>query len=637
MNGKGTYFLVKFCNLDDSGVKALEEMLSEKTDFRRNQSVDWGVFSSRAILYEVNREQASVTLMLFDFSGRMNLPSAAELHDEISDGFNRLFEVEVAVISSEELARERPDAAKKMLDDLALCRMRYDDACTAITLKGTEQIMEEAASVGGWGCFSDSLARISRRIDNDVSGRTNLNVAFVAETNDCVEDYVRFLYDFYFARGVVTAPYIYRGDLSDAAASQHGGVFMYVIADDFEGDGGGFIVAGRRDSDDCLRLLRASKNILVAGLTEKSYEAVAGNPLFECVFPTVVRIAEPTAEEKLAFIKKEAAAYNFKLSSKVAPGTLNGVAFEKLRAKLVKAISSRLEEEDCSYTLSAEDFAENTEAPDDTLPFVELDSLIGLESVKKAVREIAAFVERRGNAGGLCLHMVFRGRPGTGKTTVARIIGKIFGSIGVIKNAERFVEADRNALVSKYLGGTAARTSSVVEAALGGVLFIDEAYALCGDREHDYGQEAVATLVKLMEDHRKEFVCILAGYPEEMDGMLDMNPGMRGRVQFYIDFPDYSVPEMMEIFASMCCAEGYVVSEGAAAALEAFFEKLRCEEDFANGRTVRRVFEQIRIKQAVRSELMDIEEEDVRAAADSMPLRSAASPRGRTIGFQGVV
>lgn len=637
MNGARSYFLVTFRKLDNSGVKALEGALSDKMDFRHNQSVDWGCFSSRAFLYEINREQASVTLILFGLSRKIDYASVSEIRDEISDGFNRLLETDVTEISAEELARERPDIAKKISADLALCRMRYDDACAALTLKSADQIIEEASSVGGWKCFSDSLARIARRIDNDVSGRTNLNVAFVVEANDCAGDYVRSLYDFYFARGVITAPYIYRGDLDDAASSLHGGGFMYVISDGFSDEDGGFIVAGRHSVDGCLRSLRASKNVLVAGLTEKSYEAVAGNPLFECVFPTVVRIAEPSSEEKLAFIKKEAAAYRFRLSPEITPGTLNSVAFEKLRAKLVKAVSSQLEEEKCSYTLSADDFAENTAAPDDTSPFSELDALIGLESVKKAVREIAAFVARRGNAGGLCLHMVFRGRPGTGKTTVARIIGKIFGSIGVIKDAEKFVEADRNTLVSKYLGGTASRTSSVVEAALGGVLFIDEAYALFGAKERDYGHEAVATLVKLMEDHRKEFVCILAGYPEEMDEMLDMNPGMRGRVQFYIDFPDYSVQEMMAIFASMCRAEGYVVSESAAAALEKFFEKLSREEDFANGRTVRRVFEQIRIKQAVRSELMDIEEADVRAAADSMPLRSSALPRGRTIGFRGVV
>ena len=316
------------------------------------------------------------------------------------------------------------------------------------------------------------------------------------------------------------------------------------------------------------------------------------------------------------------------------PETLNGAALDRLRASLVKAVSTKLEEEECSYMLTASDLAAETKSIPERPPFEELDALIGLDGVKRTVREIAAFVERRGkDAGALPAYGFPADVPARARRPSARIIGKIFGAAGVIKNPDKFIEADRAALVSKYLGGTAPRVRDVVTAALGGVLFIDEAYSLCEDGGRGYGHEAVATLVKLMEDHRKEFVCILAGYPDEMDEMLDMNPGMRGRVQFYIDFPDYSAAEMLEIFDSMMCrAEGYAASEGARAALEEFFEKLTREEDFANGRTVRRVFEQIRIKQAVRSERMDIEEEDVRAVMEAMPLRGA-SHRARAIGF----
>ena len=511
--------------------------------------------------------------------------------------------------------------------------MRYGRLDAALTLKSGERLMEEAAAVCGWGGFCTALKRIARRMDNDASGKANLNVAFVVESDNPAGDYVRVLYDFYFSRGVISSPFICRGDMDDAASSSDGG-FMYVVKD-CGIDDDDVVVMGRRGVESCLRRLRSRKCVYAALLTKEEYEALASNPLFECVFPTVVRIAEPSAEEKLAFIRKEAAGYNFELAGDVTKETLDGVDFNNMLAKLVKAVSSRLEEEECSYTLSAADFAAEEKAREERPPFEELDALIGLDGVKRTVREIAAFVERRGKDAGLCLHMVFRGRPGTGKTTVARIIGKIFGAAGVIKNSDKFIEADRAALVSKYLGGTAPRVRDVVTAALGGVLFIDEAYSLCEDGGRGYGHEAVATLVKLMEDHRKEFACILAGYPDEMDEMLDMNPGMRGRVQFYIDFPDYSAAEMLEIFDTMCRAEGYAASEGARAALEEFFEKLTREEDFANGRTVRRVFEQIRIKQAVRSERMDIEEEDVRAVMEAMPLRGA-SHRARAIGFLDV-
>ena len=632
MNGEGSYFLVKFCRLDDSGVKVLEDMLSEKTEYR--QKIDWGGFSSRALLHEANRERSSVSLILFDLSGRMRRASESKLRDEIAESLRGLFDVKVSKISAEDLSKTHPEIEKRILSALASRGVRCDGSSAALTLKSEKQIIEEASGVCGWGAFSEALARIARRMDNDASGRLNLNAAFVADAENCAGDYIRVLYDFYFARGAVTAPYIYRGDLSDAASSPDGG-FMYVVSEGF-GEQEDFIVVGRSDISESLRALRLKKNsVVVCELTKKEYEAVAGNPLFECVFPTVIRIEEPSAEEKLAFIKREAAAYNFELSPDVLPETLNGAALDRLRASLVKAVSTKLEEEECSYMLTASDLAAETKSIPERPPFEELDALIGLDGVKRTVREIAAFVERRGKDAGLCLHMVFRGRPGTGKTTVARIIGKIFGAAGVIKNSDKFIEADRAALVSKYLGGTAPRVRDVVTAALGGVLFIDEAYSLCEDGGRGYGHEAVATLVKLMEDHRKEFVCILAGYPDEMDEMLDMNPGMRGRVQFYIDFPDYSAAEMLEIFDSMCRAEGYAASEGARAALEEFFEKLTREEDFANGRTVRRVFEQIRIKQAVRSERMDIEEEDVRAVMEAMPLRGA-SHRARAIGFLDV-
>ena len=633
MNGDRYYFLVKFRGLDDSGVKALEEMLSEKIEYR-NRKINWGGFSSSAMLYEADRAHSSISLILFELSGHMRRASETKLAGEISENLRGLFDVKVSKISSEDLSKRRPEIEKRILTALASRCMRCDGSSAALTLKSEEQILGETADVAGWSEFRETLTRIARRMDNDASGRLNLNAAFIVEAENRVGDHIRALYDFYFARGAVSVPYIYYGDWDDASMSPDGG-FMYVVTESVC-ETEGVIVFGRRSVSESLRSLRSKKNaIVVCELTKKEYESVAGDPLFDCVFPTVVNIAEPTAEEKLAFVKKEAAAYNFELSPDIVPETLNGAALDKLRASLVKAVSSRLEEETCSYTLTASDLAAETKPVPVSSPFEELDALIGLESVKSTVREIAAFVERRGKTAGLCLHMVFRGRPGTGKTTVARIIGKIFGAAGVIENPNKFVEADRSTLVSKYLGGTAPRVKDVVTAALGGVLFIDEAYSLFQCSGSDYGHEAVATLVKLMEDHRKDFVCILAGYPDEMDEMLDMNPGMRGRVQFYIDFPDYSAAEMLEIFDSMCRAEGYAASEGARAALEEFFEKLTREEDFANGRTVRRVFEQIRIKQAVRSERMDIEEEDVRAVMEAMPLRGA-SHRARAIGFLDV-
>lgn len=314
-----------------------------------------------------------------------------------------------------------------------------------------------------------------------------------------------------------------------------------------------------------------------------------------------MHVLEPDRQEKLLVLEKEAQFYGFELSKEFSEGKLINKPLETIRSALMQAVMEKLAGDECDYLLSPADFiVTNDESKPRVSSIEELESLIGLKEVKKTVREIAAFVKNRGKNSGACLHMAFRGNPGTGKTTVARIIGRIFADIGVISDPDRFVEADRNKLVSKYLGGTAARTTEVVHSALGGVLFIDEAYSLFSDEKYDYGTEAVAALVKLMEDHRRHFVCIMAGYTEEMDKMLDMNPGLRSRIQFYIDFPDYDSAEMMEILRAMCEEEHYTLCEEAASSLGLLFDDIVANKDrsFANGRTVRNIFEQLRFKQA---------------------------------------
>ena len=189
-------------------------------------------------------------------------------------------------------------------------------------------------------------------------------------------------------------------------------------------------------------------------------------------------------------------------------------------------------------------------------PYQELDDLIGLGSVKKEVRSLANFVklQKQREAQGLktakvSYHLVFYGSPGTGKTTVARIIGRIYKDLGVLKKGHT-VETDRGGLVAKYMGQTALKTDTVIQQALDGVLFIDEAYSLVpeGGNGSDYGQEAIATLLKRMEDYRDRLVVIIAGYKDEMQRFIDSNPGLQSRFNRYIDFPDYSGKELTEIF-----------------------------------------------------------------------------------------
>ena len=245
-------------------------------------------------------------------------------------------------------------------------------------------------------------------------------------------------------------------------------------------------------------------------------------------------------------------------------------------------------------------------------PYKELDDLIGLESVKKEVRSLANFVklQKQREAKGLktakvSYHLVFYGSPGTGKTTVARIIGRIYKDLGVLKKGHT-VETDRSGLVAKYLGQTALKTDTVVQQAIHGVLFIDEAYALVPEdgNGQDYGQEAISTLLKRMEDYRDSLVVIIAGYKDEMQRFIDSNPGLQSRFNRYIDFPDYTGGELTDIFKMYMKKNQYTLSSDAETYLRERFDYAVAHKDrnFGNARYARNVFEKSIQQQANRLE-----------------------------------
>ena len=237
----------------------------------------------------------------------------------------------------------------------------------------------------------------------------------------------------------------------------------------------------------------------------------------------------------------------------------------------------------------------------------ELDSLIGLDTVKQEVRTLIDLISvgrRRQQAGlkapSLRRHLVFTGSPGTGKTTVARLYGEILAALGVLQRGH-LVEVARLDLVGEHIGSTAQRTSEVFQRSLGGVLFIDEAYALAPeDGGRDFGREAVDTLVKLMEDHRDDVVVIVAGYTAEMERFLASNPGVASRFSRTVTFPDYSAPELVEITRQQASEQEYELSEAAVEALLDHFARLPRGPSFGNGRTARQVFETMVERHAVR-------------------------------------
>lgn len=229
-----------------------------------------------------------------------------------------------------------------------------------------------------------------------------------------------------------------------------------------------------------------------------------------------------------------------------------------------------------------------------------LDALVGLESIKTSVRKIKAYALANKNSSDLNLHMCFLGNPGTGKTEVARIIAGILHENGLLPTS-RVIETDRSGLVAGYVGQTAIKTAEKISEAMGGVLFIDEAYSLVqGDSSGDYGHEAVSTLIKAMEDHRGKFCVILAGYKNQMNEMIATNPGFQSRIQFTLDFPNYDRKELSQITDIMMKDRKYSISDGARGRILDITDHKRKEPNFANAREIRNILDQVIMCQNVR-------------------------------------
>jgi SpoVK/Ycf46/Vps4 family AAA+-type ATPase len=284
-------------------------------------------------------------------------------------------------------------------------------------------------------------------------------------------------------------------------------------------------------------------------------------------------------------------------------------------------------------------------------PIAELNAMTGLGPVKTRVHELVAeakLAKLRAEAG-LRLpkpmgHLVFSGNPGTGKTTVARVLAEVYRDLGMLSSGH-LVEVGRADLVASYIGQTAPKVTEVVERSLGGVLFIDEAYSLFNGSERDFGREAVATLIQLMETHRDNLIVVMAGYPSEMYDLVDSNPGVRSRIRMFVNFPDYTDAELHQIFLQAVKQAGFVLGDGVSERVLADLHKVPRAPGFGNARTVRTLLERIATLQAVRlatleSPTMDqvrtIERADVADLADDNIGNRHGDPRAELAAMTGL-
>ena len=302
--------------------------------------------------------------------------------------------------------------------------------------------------------------------------------------------------------------------------------------------------------------------------------------------------------------------------------------------------SAPVQKNDTVKTETAKTAPAEQKMPDEELPIeniedlkAELNQLIGLEGVKREVGNLINMVtvhkmrqEHGLKSVEMSLHMVFSGNPGTGKTTIARMMARIYRSLGVLSKGQ-LVEVDRSGLVAGYVGQTAGKTMKVIESALGGVLFIDEAYSLTSKSENDFGAEAIDTLLKAMEDHRDDLVVVVAGYDGLMDTFIHSNPGLESRFNRYLHFDDYTTDEMMAILDLQLKKGQYQMDEAARTAVCEYIGISNTgSNSFGNARGIRNIFEKLLVEQANRiaamesiskDDLLVITEADVLAARSS--------------------
>ena len=381
----------------------------------------------------------------------------------------------------------------------------------------------------------------------------------------------------------------------------------------------------KRMEDDCDRLV-----VIVAGYTNEMRRFMDSNPGFKRRFARTIEFPDYNAEElseiffsfadqddyicspdtKNAVLSMAHDLLRFKDKNFGNAGTVRNLYQETVMRMTQRLVKTRKCSRKALQTILPEDLPPRTVGSQENVDLIltEIDGMIGLAPVKEELRRLVASVrtqKAREKAGikssDASYHCVFTGNPGTGKTTIARKMAKIYHALGILAT-DKFVETDRSKLVGEYIGQTAPKTNDVIDSALDGVLFIDEAYTLSNRGKEDFGQEAIDTLLKRMEDDRNRLVVIVAGYTDDMKRFIGANSGLKSRFTRYIDFPDYSAEELLQMFKKTVSKNQYICSADAEAEFLDWMKDAvsKQEKGFGNGRFVRNCFERILEQQALR-------------------------------------
>jgi len=529
----------------------------------------------------------------------------------------------------------------------------------------------------------------------------NLHMTFSGNPGTGKTTVARLIGRIYRSLGLVTKGHVVETDRSGLVAEYVGQTAARTLEKIQEAEGGilfideAYALHKEGSSDfgrECLETLiksmedrRTDLVVIMAGYPDEMRELLESNPGLKSRFATHLHFADFSAQELMSILKLLMVRAHHQLSSGAEAKALkyldylvairnryfgNAREMRNLFEDLLKAQSSRLADEvDAAHkddptitikdlqTIRSQDvmacysfgYREKThQGLDEVLE--ELDQLIGLDTVKTEVTRLAHYLQiqkqREKNGwkdGPIALHTVFMGPPGTGKTTVARLMGKIYKALGIL-NEGHLIEASRSDFVAEYVGQTAIKTNKLIDRALHGLLFIDEAYALSSKGSNDFGAEAVEVLLKRMEDNRDKLVVIAAGYPEPMEVLLESNPGLRSRFSRKLYFDDYSARQLYEIFELMVHRSFYKIEAGAESYVEQLFEEKisNRERNFGNARWVRNFFERCKLMQAQRlsgwkfpnqEQLQILLKEDLKAAYHTM-LEEKRSTRGGRLGYR---